>query len=646
MNDSDPSSPLPAAQPETGPLTPPSTEDNQAPTSLKVLALGTLGVVYGDIGTSPLYALRECFGEHGTEPTQANVLGILSLVFWSLILVISVKYISFIMRADNRGEGGTMSLLALATRQRGVPGRWLLIILGIFGTSLLYGEGMITPAISVLSAVEGLSVATSALDAFVVPITLVILAGLFAIQRGGTAKVGAIFGPVMVLWFVTLAVLGAHSLVQTPEVLQAISPLHAFSFFAREGFQGFRVLGAVVLVTTGGEALYADMGHFGRRPIRVTWYAVVLPSLLLTYFGQGALLWRSPEHVGNVFYRMAPEWALYPLVALATAAAVIASQALISAAFSLTRNAIQLGFSPRMHIIHTSFREIGQIYVPRVNWIFMLGCFGLVLGFKTSGNLASAYGLAVTAVMSITSILFFVVARYLWRWPLWKVVPLVTVFLVIDLSFFGANLLKFFDGAWFPLVVGAVIFTGMTTWKRGRELLGKRMRDSALPLDVFLADIHVRTPHRVQGNAVFMSGNSHGVPHALLHNLKHNKVLHQRNVLLTLMAEEVPHVTDEERLEITELGEGFIRMIAHHGFMETPNVPAILELAAARGYEYKMNLTTFFLGRETLIASERKGMAIWREKLFAGMSLNARSATSFFGLPPNRVVEMGAQIEI
>lgn len=644
MNEPHPPSVPPALSPTPASL--PPAENVPAPTSLKVLALGALGVVYGDIGTSPLYALRECFGQHGADPTRANVLGILSLVFWSLVLVISVKYISFIMRADNRGEGGTMSILALATGQRSVPARRLLVILGIFGTALLYGEGMITPAISVLSAVEGLSVATSALDAFVIPITLVILAGLFAIQRGGTARVGAVFGPVMIAWFLTLAVLGARSLWQSPEVLQAMSPAHALSFFAREGWQGFRVLGAVVLVTTGGEALYADMGHFGKRPIRITWYAVVLPSLLLTYFGQGALLWRNPEHVGNVFYLMAPEWALYPLVALATAAAVIASQGLISAAFSLTRNAIQLGFSPRMHIVHTSFSEIGQIYVPRLNWVFMFGCFGLVLGFKTSGNLASAYGLAVTAVMSITSVLFFVVARYLWKWPLWKIGPLVVVFLVIDLSFFGANLLKFFDGAWFPLVVGAIIFTGMTTWKRGRELLGKRMRDTALPLDVFLADIQVRVPHRVQGNAVFMSGNSEGVPHALLHNLKHNKVLHQRNVLLTLVAEEVPHVTDDERLEIIELGQGFIRMIAHHGFMETPHVPTILELAAARGYEYKMNLTTFFLGRETLIASDRKEMAIWREKLFAGMSLNARSATSFFGLPPNRVVEMGAQIEL
>lgn len=622
---------------------PPGSDEHS---SLKTLCLGALGVVYGDIGTSPLYALRECFGQHGTTPTHANVLGILSLVFWSLMLVISVKYLAFIMRADNRGEGGTLSLMALATRGGNLPGRWPLLVLGLFGAALLYGEGMITPAISVLSAVEGLSVATTAFDAYVIPITLAIIVGLFALQRGGTAKVGAIFGPVMVVWFVTLAVLGVMSLWRSPEVLQAIDPRHAIGFFLREGWQGLRVLGAVVLVITGGEALYADMGHFGKRPIRLTWYAFVLPSLLLTYFGQGALIWRDPSQVESVFYRMAPEWALYPLVALATLAAVIASQALISASFSLTRNAIQLGYSPRMQIVHTSRREIGQIYVPKVNWTLMVACLALVLGFETSSNLASAYGLAVTAVMTITSVLFFMVARHLWRWPMWKVAPLVGAFLIVDLANLGGNLVKFLDGAWFPLVIAAAIFTAMTTWKRGRQLLSARMRDSTLPLDVFLADIQARTPVHVQGNAVFMSGNPDGVPHALLHNLKHNKILHQRNVLLTLVSEEVPHVTDDERLEIIELGQGFTRIIAHHGFMETPDVPALLELAAARGYHYKLNLTTFFLGRETLIASQRKGMALWRERLFAWMSLNARSATAFFGLPPNRVVELGTQIEL
>jgi KUP system potassium uptake protein len=617
--------------------------------SLRLLAVGALGVVYGDIGTSPLYAIRECFaGPHAAQVSQANVLGVMSLVFWFLILVISVKYIAFIMRADNRGEGGMMSLMALVGREVAPNrrSRLLLMTFGLFGSALLYGEGVLTPAISVLSAVEGLGVATHAFDHFVVPITCAIIVGLFVVQRSGTQKVGAVFGPVMIVWFLTLALLGLRALLQAPEVLQAVNPLHAVTFLRENGFHGFRTLGSVVLVITGGEALYADMGHFGKLPIRLSWFAVVLPALLLNYFGQGALLLTDAALAPDLFYNMAPRWALYPLVALATAATVIASQALISASFSLTRNAVQLGYCPRVQIVHTSSREIGQIYVPAVNWALMFACLGLVVGFRSSSALASAYGLAVTAVMTITSVLFYAVARQRWGWGVWTAGALSGLFLALDLTNFAANTLKFFDGGWFPIALGAAVFTLMSTWKRGRELLSDRLRHTTLPWDMFMDDLKNRKALRVSGTAVFMSGNREGVPHALLHNLKHNKVLHERNILLTIIPEEVPKVTGRERLEIEDLGHGFVRFVARFGFMEDPHVPDLLDLAKKKGFDYRMSQTTFFLGRETLIATKRKGMAIWREKLFASMSLNARSATAFFGLPPNRVVELGAQIEL
>jgi KUP system potassium uptake protein len=606
--------------------------------------------VFGDIGTSPLYAMHDCFsGEHGAAITRDNVFGVLSLIFWALIIIVTVKYLALVLRADNRGEGGILALMALVgTRADKTtdPRRYVLILMGLFGAALLYGDGMITPSISVLSAIEGLGVATKALQPFVVPITIAILVGLFLVQNVGTGKVGMFFGPVMLLWFIVLAILGIRSSFQNPEIFGAISPHHAIDYFRNEGTRGVLILGGVFLVVTGGEALYADMGHFGRRPIRLMWFSLALPALLLNYFGQGALLLRDPSSSQNLFFRLAPDWALYPLVILAALATVIASQALISASFSLTRQAVQLGYSPRVEIIHTSSREIGQIYVPGVNWALMLACVGLVWGFKSSAALASAYGLAVTMTMVITTVLFFAFARTHWKWGIVKSVAICLPLLFVDFIFFGANVVKIADGGWFPLAVGILIFTAMTTWKRGREILGRRQRASALPLDIFFEDVESKQSIRVPGLAVFMSGNDDVVPHAMLHNLKHNKVLHERNVILTIRTEEVPYVPQEERLTIEVLHSSFWRMTARYGFMEDPNVMKLLEEAKRQGFEYKLSHTTFFLGRETIIASKRPGMAIWRERLFATMSVNARSATAYFGLPANRVVEMGAQIEI
>ena len=613
------------------------------------LALGALGIVYGDIGTSPLYALRESFLEsHGVQASTENILGVLSLIFWSLIVVISLKYLVFVLQADNRGEGGILALTSLATPVGALRGgRLALITLGLFATALLYGDGMITPAISVLSAVEGLAVATELFEPYVIPITIAILIALFMFQRHGTATVGKIFGPVTLLWFLTIAVLGVRQIVQQPGVLAAMNPWHALQFFVDNRWNGFIVLGSVFLCVTGGEALYADMGHFGKRPIRLAWFAVVLPALLLNYFGQGALIISNPAAVSNPFFLMAPAWALYPLVIIATTAAVIASQALISGSYSLTMQAVQLGYSPRVDIQHTSEREIGQIYIPGINWVLMLACIGLVLGFQSSTHLAAAYGVAVTTTMVVTSILFCVVARDRWKWSLLTVTLVGGTFLIIDLAFWGANLLKIPHGGWFPLIVGAVIFTLLTTWKRGRQILAHRMKDRSLPLDLFVRDILVRPPVRVPGTAVFMASTQGGTPPALLHNLKHNKVLHERVVFLSVITDEVPYVSPADRPEVRSVAEGVYQVALHYGFMEDVDVPAALAGINEDGLKFNPMDTSFFLGRETLIATTKtQEMAKWREKLFAAMSQNARSAASFFRLPPNRVVELGAQVEL
>ena len=618
------------------------------------LALGALGVVYGDIGTSPLYALRECFhGTHSVSPTHDNVLGVLSLVFWALIIVITIKYLVFVTRADNRGEGGILSLMSLVPpklRAAGPGGHWILVTLGLFGAALLYGDGMIVPSISVLSAVEGLEVATPLFTRYVVPITLVILFCLFLLQKRGTAGIGALFGPVMVLWFFTLATLGIIWIARYPSVLTAVNPAHAARFFGANGWQGFLVLGSVFLVATGGETLYADMGHFGRRPIRLAWFTMVLPALLLNYFGQGAVLLRHPDAAAHPFFgltqKLSTSWLLYPMVVLATVATVIASQAVISGAFSLTRQAVQLGYMPRIEIVHTSTREIGQIYIPSVNWLLMFSTFGLVLGFQKSTNLAAAYGVAVTTTMVITTLLAYVVARRLWNWSFAAVAPVAAFFLLIEGSFFGANIIKVPDGGWFPLLIGLLVYTLMATWKKGRAILAERLREGALPFEQFVETVRPDSPPRVPGTAVFMARDPNATPTALLHNLKHNKVLHSRVILLTLQNEEVPHVRPEERLEIRDMGKEFYRVIAHYGFMENPRVPDVLERLREKGLQLDIMSTTFFLSRETLIPSRRPGMALWRENLFSVMSRNAQRPTDFFRIPVNRVVELGMQVKL
>ncbi|MEO6056389.1 MAG: potassium transporter Kup [Gemmatimonadales bacterium] len=625
--------------------------DSTAPRGkyLALLSLTALGIVYGDIGTSPLYAVRESFlPSHGLAVTPANVIGVLSLIFWSLILVISVKYLVFVLRADNRGEGGILALSALCTPMgiRHQSGRRGLIMLGLFGTALLYGDGAITPAVSVLSAVEGLGVATPLFRPYILPITVLILIALFASQRYGTAKVGRIFGPVTLLWFITLVALGVPHIRREPGVLVAINPVHAVTFFIENGWRGFVVLGSVFLVVTGGEALYADMGHFGKRPIRLAWFVIVLPALLINYFGQGALLIHTPTAAENPFYLMAPVWALYPVVVIATAATVIASQALISGAFSLTMQAVQLGYIPRVAMDHTSAREFGQIYIPGVNWLLMLACIGLVLGFRSSSNLAAAYGVAVTTTMVITTVLLFVVERERWGWGLPVAAVMTAFFLSIDAAFWGANLIKIPHGGWFPLVVGAILFGLMTTWKRGRQILRDRISDGLLPAELFLQNVATTPPPRVPGTAVFMYSNPEATPPAMLHNLKHNKVLHERVVFLAVETAEVPHVPVEHRATVEDLGSGFLRVRLNYGFMEEPHVPEALLALKEKGIEFKRQETTYFLGRETLIPSKKPGMALWREHLFTVMNRNARTATSFYRLPPNRVVELGTQIEL
>ncbi len=614
---------------------------------LATLSLAALGVVYGDIGTSPLYALRESF-RHQVGPTPDNVLGVLSLIFWSLVVVITVKYLVFVMRADNNGEGGILALTSLVapTHAKRRSGLWLLLLLGLFGTALLYGDGMITPAISVLSAVEGLNVATPALTPFVLPITVAILVGLFLFQRRGTGGVGRVFGPVTLLWFATLAVLGVSQIVRQPGVLWALDPLQAVGFFLRNGAQGFLVLGSVFLVVTGGEALYADMGHFGRRPIRLAWFTVVLPGLLLNYFGQGALVLRDPSAVADPFYRMAPGWALYPLVLIATAATVIASQALISGAFSLAMQSVQLGYLPRLHIRHTSETQIGQVYVGSINWILMVACVGLVLGFRSSSHLAAAYGVAVTMTMVITTALLYVVATRRWGWAVWKAALLTGAFFVVDLSFFGANLFKVPDGGWFPLVMAAGVFTLMTTWRRGRQIVRERLRSVARPLERLLQEIDTSVYARVAGTAVYMTGDPDTTPPAFSHNLRHNKVLHDRVLFVSVRTEDVPRIDSDERPTITDLGRGFYQIVLRYGFMQSARVPRDLSVLEVGGRGIEAEDTSYFLGRETLLATELPGMALWRERLFALMSRNARSATAFFHIPPDRVVELGIQVEL
>ncbi len=628
------------------------------------LALGALGVVYGDIGTSPLYALKECFnGSHAVPLTPENVLGVLSLVFWSLNFVVSFKYIAMVLRADNRGEGGILALLALV-RPRGevTHRRELLLMLGLFGAALLYGDGMITPAISVLSAVEGLHVATPAFQPFVIPITICVLTGLFMIQKRGSAKVGALFGQLMVLWFACLAALGVHGIVQHPGVIAALNPVHAVSYLHRNGFGSFFVLGSIFLVLTGAEALYADMGHFGRRPIRLAWWTFVLPALMLNYMGQGAvLLAQGSSAVTNPFFSMVPAWALYPMVAIATMAATIASQALISGAFSLTQQAMQLGFVPRMRLIHTSRTEIGQIYMPGVNWTIWAGTVTLVLAFKSSDNLAATYGVAVTGTMLITSVLYAVVLRKIFRWSMPAVAALTALFLVVDLAFFSANMVKFVEGGWFPLLAASVIYLLMSTWRRGRQQVTSILTETSLPLDLFVPDIVKRKPSRVPGTAVFMSSIPDVAPPVMLHHLKHNKVLHETVILMTLASQEIPQVNESDRVTVQSKGAGFYQVHARYGFMESPDVPSIIAAVAPLLREpestappLKMNDVTFYLGRETLIVPPREpgaprthgSMSPWRAELFAVMSRNAVSAAHFFGLPPNRVVELGAQIEV
>ncbi len=617
---------------------------------LAVLTLGALGVVYGDIGTSPLYALRECFSHlYGLTPTPANVYGVLSLIVWAILLVVVVKYIAFILRADNKGEGGILALLALVLQRqhRGSQRRRraLLVALGLFGAALLYGDGIITPPVSVLGAMEGLIVAAPALEHYVVPITFVILLALFLVQKRGTAGLGAVFGPVVLLWFTTIGVLGLREIVRSPGILGALNPWHGVAFFLANGTHAFVILGSVVLAITGAEALYADMGHFGRRPIRLAFFAAVLPALLLNYFGQGALILRDPAAAANPFYMLAPRWFLYPLIGIATAAAIVASQALISGAFSLTQQAVQLGYVPRVTIVHTSEREAGQIYIPEVNAALMVGCLALVVTFKTAGALAAAYGIAVTGTMVITTLLFAVVARGRWGWSLSRVAALTAGFLVIDLAFFGANLIKVVAGGWVPLALAAVLFTLMTTWKTGRELLGGILRQGALPLELLLEDLGRRQVHRVPGTAVFMTSATDGAPVVLLHHLKHNQVLHEEVILLSVQSAEVPDVEDAEQVTVEPLGQGFFRVVATFGFMETPNVPAVLERAREAGVKAVPARTSYFLGRERLLPHGTSPMARWRKRVFVLMSRNARSATEFFGLPSNRVVELGAQIE-
>ncbi|MCA9678739.1 MAG: potassium transporter Kup [Myxococcales bacterium] len=625
---------------------------HHAPQSRKELAgmsLGALGVVYGDIGTSPLYAIRECTGEHGVAPTPENILGILSLVFWALVLVICIKYLIFVLRADNKGEGGILALAALVAGPDGTRGKRILlpVLLALIGAGLLFGEGIITPAISVLGAVEGLGVATTALDPLIVPITAGILVALFLVQRFGTHRIGSVFGWVMFVWFLSIAAAGLPAIIRTPHVLAAINPWHAVEFFRHNGYGGFLILGSVVLVITGGEALYADMGHFGKTPIRLAWFSVVLPCVLMSYFGQGALvLEHAPERIDNTFFALVEGPMLYPMVVIATMAAVVASQALISGVFSLTRQAMLLGFSPRVTVKHTSAELEGQIYIPEINWLLMVGCVTLVLGFQSSSALAAAYGIAVTGTMAITSFLYSRVAIRNFHWSTTRATIFLVFFITIDLTFFSANLHKISSGGWLPLVTGTGILIIATTWWRGRVELSRAIGEATLPVELFLADIAETKLHRVPGTAVFMASNVDGIPQVLLHHVKHNKVLHKQVVLLSIQTEGMPFVPGNDSLELNELGQGFYQVRARVGFMQEPRVPRILQRCSDRGLDYNPGDTTYYLGRQTLLTTGKAHMARWRKTLFSFLTRNSRPPTSFFDLPPNRVVELGMQIEL
>jgi KUP system potassium uptake protein len=630
-------------------------EANPRGKRLGVLMLTALGVVYGDIGTSPLYALRECFKpEYGLSATPDHVYGVLSLVVWSLTLVVTIKYIVFVMRADNRGEGGILALLALILGKEAShkARRAVLIAVALIGAALLYGDGVITPAMSVLGAVEGLKIVSDGFSRVIVPITTVIIVGLFLMQRYGTARVGAFFGPVMLLWFGTLAVLGVREILIEPAVLSALNPIHAIDLLIERGRMSLVLMGAVVLAVTGAEALAADMGHFGKKPIRLAWLWFVFPCLLLNYFGQGALILRNPAAIENPFYLLAPPSMLYPMIALATAAAVIASQAMISGAFSITQQCVQLGYSPRVNIVHTSAHEVGQIYIPEVNWALMIGCVLIVFGFRDSSALGAAYGIAVTGTFTCTSILFVAIAAARWNWPRWQALLLAVAFLALDIPFLTANLLKVASGGWVPLAIGIAVYVMMTTWKRGREILRERLKEITMPIPTFLESISRSSIPRVPGTAVFMTSEPGGAPVVLLHHLKHNKVLHEQVILLSIQGAEVPDVPREERIATLErLDAGFIRVVARYGFMQWPDVKEILTILRNQGVKTKPLDTSYYLGREELIPADKawkKGgltMNIWRKRLFAVMAKNARSAAGFFQLPPNRVIELGTQIE-
>jgi KUP system potassium uptake protein len=613
------------------------------------LVVGAIGVVFGDIGTSPLYTMREVFGgDHGMALTADNVYGLLSVVFWALVVVVTLKYVVLIMRADNRGEGGILALTALVAQglERRNRLRWWLVGFGIFGAAMFFGDAMITPAISVLGAIEGLEVIAPGMNDFIVPVTVAIMVALFAIQKHGTASVGKLFGPITALWFLVLAVLGVVHIAGHPDVLRALLPMYAISFVVDHPIATFLSLGAVVLAVTGTEALYADMGHFGRTPIRRAWLYFVFPALALNYFGQGALLLADPAAIKNPFYLMVSPWALVPLLLLATAAAIIASQAVISGAFSLARQAVQMGYCPRLQIMHTSEREIGQIYVPFINWTLFVAVVLLVLGFQRSSGLAGAYGIAVTLAMLIDAVLIFFVMRRIWHWSLPLALAIALPLGLVDFAFLASNSLKIPDGGWFPILIGGVVFTLLTTWKRGRAILMHRLAEEAMPLELFVESIGAAPPTRVPGTAVFLTSTPESVPHALLHNLKHNKVLHERVVFLTIVVRDYPYVAEEERLDITTLGSEFYRIYAYYGFKDDPDVPQALELASSRGFVIDMMETSFFLSRETLIPTKVPGMALWRERLFASMSKNAVKASDFFGIPTNRVVELGTQVEL
>ncbi len=614
---------------------------------LSTLMLGAIGVVYGDIGTSPLYAIQATFsGSHSLPVAAANVLGVLSMMFWTIMLLISLKYVMIIMRADNHGEGGSLALLALVSELTSQKPKlkWFVTALGVFAAALFFGDGMITPAISVLSAVEGLEVISPQFKVYILPVTIIVLTGLFFIQKRGTGTMGMAFGPIMVLWFACLAVFGMISIAQNPEILLALNPVYVVHFFIADPWVAFLAMGSIVLAITGGEALYADMGHFGKSPIRFAWFSFVLPALALNYFGQGALLLHTPQAVENPFYLLAPAWALMPMVLLATAATVIASQAVISGAFSIAHQSVQMGFLPRMSIIQTSDQARGQIYVPLTNGVLYLAVVFLVLVFQSSTNLAAAYGIAVTGTMTITTILIGFVVVLAWRWPLVITVPLIAIFLAVDMTYFAANIIKIPQGGWFPIGIALISFTILTTWKRGRKLLFDEINRQMIPMPTFVDGVD--DVRRVQGTAVFPTNATEGVPAAMLHNLKHNKVLHERNILLTVQVEDKPYVSQSERVFITDLSKGFYRLVLHYGFMETPDIPVALEVCAKQGMSFDLMATSFFVSRALITSSAKPGMSKWRERLFLVLSKNAMSAADFFKIPINRVVEMGTRIEI